>query len=258
MKDARTRRRSGRTQAMPPDPTQVPSGPATSTDDRPAPGDADDAATRAATAAAPGDAPPRQAPGRPGGRPRDAAREAEIVAVAIGLVAQEGLPGLTMDALALRAGASKATLYRRWPDRLSLALALLDTLAAQRAPVPETGSVDEDLSVVLRTCEAELRGAAGALLLGLASEVRRTPELAAHLHGFLEGDRDRIRGVLERGQARGELHAGFDVALVAEAVTSICLERVATGADQVTRNEAEELSRRLLRSVAGTPDRTDR
>jgi AcrR family transcriptional regulator len=158
-----------------------------------------------------------------------------------------------MDAIARRAGASKATLYRRWPDRLELAAVLLDALAARRPTLPETGSVDEELAVLVHRWETELHGAAGALLLGLASEVRRRPELAEQLQAFVAGVQDHIRTVLERGQARGELDPALDVDLVAEMVTSQALARGATGVAPLTRREAERRTERLLRAAVRAP-----
>ena len=53
--------------------------------------------------------------------------------------------GSTMDAVATRAKASKATLYRRWTDKLTL---VIDALVAQKAAPepPDTGSLRGDLA----------------------------------------------------------------------------------------------------------------
>lgn len=266
MKDARTRRRTGRTR---PHPGSAPGTP----DER---GPAHDREARGGTTATP-TAPPRARPAteqpgrsgtpatepdptarpaartaaprpatRSGGRPRDAAREAEILAAAIDLVADEGLPGLTMDAVAARAGASKATLYRRWPDRLSLAAMLLDTLDGARGPLPDQGSARADLAAVLSATDDRLRGATGALLLGLASEARRDPALTAVLDRHLAAARGRIRAVLERGADRGELPGALDLDLVAAMATGMLLERAMLGASPFSAAQATFLADRFL------------
>lgn len=194
--------------------------------------------------------PSRSPQGRPGGRPRDPDREAEIVAAGLALVAEEGLPGLTMDALAARAGASKATLYRRWPDRLRLAVQLLERTVAERPAPPDAGTVSADLAALLRTIDAELHGAAGALVLGLAAEARRTPSLADDLRRHHAGERDRIRTVLTRGVERGVLDADTDLDLLAEMVVATGLERAITSAAPLTRRAAEELAGRLLAAAS--------
>ena len=45
---------------------------------------------------------------------RGAARERAILGAVIDVISDVGYEALTMDAVAARAGASKATIYRRW------------------------------------------------------------------------------------------------------------------------------------------------
>lgn len=276
MKDASTRRRTGRTRPHPVPPPETTTGHQAHHDDTgppvsvradPAPGHVgrvpvhEDPETRQAdpvpapTATRPARRPPStgSAARGSGGRPRDLAREAQIVSVAVDLVAEEGLPGLTMDALAARAGASKATLYRRWPDRLALAVALLDTLTAQQAAVPDSGSTGEDLAAVLRHADTALQGPVGALLVGLAAEARRRPDLAEHLDRHVDADHARIRSVLTRGVDRGELRGDADLDLLAATVSSTGFERALTASPPLTRREATLLADRLLRPIRVAP-----
>ena len=55
-----------------------------------------------------------------GGRPRDATRDAVIMSAALEVLAEHGYDRMTMDQVAKRAGAGKATLYRRWPSKADL------------------------------------------------------------------------------------------------------------------------------------------
>ncbi len=268
MKDARAgRRRSGRTQpaqrapAQPSGPSESseptgPSGPteptardvdAASDDHRPGPAGPTDAATRSATRRA-----------TPGGRPRDRAREAEIVAAALELVADEGLPGLTMDALAARAGASKATLYRRWPDRVHLALHLLDHTAQARPAPPDTGGLRDDLAALLGMLDDQAHGAVGALELGLAVEARRDPKVAAALRLHHAAEHARILAVLERGVERAELDAGAELDLLASLVAAQGRDGAATAAAPGTARRARERAEHLLVSVGAGQERSSR
>ena len=54
-------------------------------------------------------------------QPRQAAIDATL-----DLIAERGVPGLTTDAVAERAGISKATMYRRWRSKEEL---MLDAVA---------------------------------------------------------------------------------------------------------------------------------
>ncbi|QKG22976.1 TetR/AcrR family transcriptional regulator [Actinomadura verrucosospora] len=68
--------------------------------------------------------------GRPAGPPReraDAARNrAKVLAAAAGLFASRDPRTVTMDDIAKAAGVGRGTLYRRYPDTVSIARALLD------------------------------------------------------------------------------------------------------------------------------------
>ncbi|MDT5256990.1 MAG: hypothetical protein QOD10_2070, partial [Mycobacterium sp.] len=50
-------------------------------------------------------------------------REAELLEVTLRLLQEHGYDGLTVDAVAMTARASKATVYRRWPSKAELVLA---------------------------------------------------------------------------------------------------------------------------------------
>src|SRR5882757_10331404 len=72
-------------------------------------------------------------------------REAELLEVTLRLLQQEGYDGLTLDAVAATARASKATVYRRWPTKAELVLAAFIEGVRQVAVAPETGTLRGDL-----------------------------------------------------------------------------------------------------------------
>ena len=76
-------------------------------------------------------------------RPRvEGVREVEILDAALDVLADVGYDRLTMDAVALRAKASKATLYRRWNGKASLVIDALTTPPARGLGCPvDTGSL---------------------------------------------------------------------------------------------------------------------
>lgn len=77
-------------------------------------------------------------------------REAELLAVTLQLLQEEGYDGLTVDAVAATARASKATVYRRWPTKAELVLAAFIEGVRQVAVAPETGSLRGDWSSWVR------------------------------------------------------------------------------------------------------------
>ena len=63
------------------------------------------------------------------GRPRDESVDTAVVEAAVAEIAEKGLTAATMEAIALRAGVGRATLYRRWPNKSALLYFCADQLA---------------------------------------------------------------------------------------------------------------------------------
>ena len=79
-------------------------------------------------------------------RPRVAGeRETEILDATLQILAEVGYDLLTMDAVAARAKASKATLYRRWKSKPELVVTAVMCHHSDTAAVPDTGSLRGDL-----------------------------------------------------------------------------------------------------------------
>jgi len=85
------------------------------------------------------------------GRPRSEKARLAILEAAAELLLVQGLSAVSMDAVAERAGVSKATIYRWWPTKESLALdALFNEWAAARPAARDTGSLRGDLLSLMR------------------------------------------------------------------------------------------------------------
>lgn len=101
------------------------------------------------------------------GRPRsDAARRA-ILDAAYALVVAHGYAGVTTEAIAARAGASKQTIYRWWPSKAELVLDALEDWARDRINVSENESLT---TFVRKVCEGATR--AGPVLRSLMAEAQ--------------------------------------------------------------------------------------
>ena len=149
------------------------------------------------------------------GRRRDGSKDDAILLATRELLAEEGFDGMTMDAVADRAGTGKATVYRRWPSKVQLTVDAVVCARGARldaADVEDTGSLRGDLLSVRfgRPTSDETE-----LMSGLMSAVRENPELAAVFHEQFVSSRVRLmRGLLERAQARGELREDVDLDMV--------------------------------------------
>ena len=110
------------------------------------------------------------------GRPRDGAVDSRVLDAAWDLLHAKGFAGLTVDEVAERAGTAKTTVYRRWPTKDHLAVALAARLLGE-VPIADTGDLRADLSgfaVALADSLGRLRLAgnpAGGPSAGLAAEL---------------------------------------------------------------------------------------
>src|SRR5215472_10789247 len=115
------------------------------------------------------------------GRARSEKAHSAILAAACELLLQRGLAAVSMDAVAARAGVSKATIYRWWPSKETLALdALYTEWAAAQPLVVDTGSLRGDLLAVLRPwARAVGSGPYGRVIAALVTEAQTDPAFAA-------------------------------------------------------------------------------
>jgi AcrR family transcriptional regulator len=132
-------------------------------------------------------------------------REAELLAVTLRLLQEHGYDGLTVDAVASAARASKATVYRRWPSKAELVLAAFIEGVNQVAVPPNTGTLRGDLLKIGEICCEHTHQQASTLRAVLV-EVSRHPALNDALqHQFLDQRKALIRHVLLQAVDRGEI-----------------------------------------------------
>jgi AcrR family transcriptional regulator len=133
--------------------------------------------------------------------------ETAILAAGWDVLAENGYGGLTFEAVAERAGTGKAALYRRWPDKESLALAVVGQVYLETPQrIPDTGSLREDVLTLLRSTNRRMGAYAPVLfsvMLGtLFDGSAATP---AVMRERLLGDRDGaifqvVRAAVDRGE----------------------------------------------------------
>jgi AcrR family transcriptional regulator len=142
---------------------------------------------------------------------RSAAREFAICDAALALLAEVGYDRMSMDSVAARARASKATIYRRWPGKRELVLDAVRSRVADIVEPPDTGSLRGDIIATLRVMAEGIGGQDAALMAGVLRAMRSAPELADCVRTqVLEKKRYIGRTLVERAIARGELPPDAD------------------------------------------------
>ncbi len=160
------------------------------------------------------------------GRPRDAQRDAELVEAAQELLIEIGYDRLTIDAVAARVGAGRATVYRRWPNKTALVLDAVTALHSTQ-PLPDTGTLRGDLMALAQGfLEAGVRHT--AVVGGLLTAMSRDPELRATVSEVLGRPRlAEFAGVITAAVERGEARPDCDVPLLARVFPGLAFHQVA-------------------------------
>jgi AcrR family transcriptional regulator len=173
-------------------------------------------------------------------RPRvEGDREVEIFAATLEVLADVGYDRLTMDAVAQRAKASKATLYRRWNGKVSLVIDALRHHHQHETPVVavDTGSLRNDLIESFcgqggLTEKTEL-DSFGAIL----TAIMRDPEFAAAFRRDVIGPKlSGTKTLFERAKERGEIGPAVDIDLLAPALAGIVMHRLILLGEAPTRD----------------------
>jgi AcrR family transcriptional regulator len=166
------------------------------------------------------------------GRPRSERARKAILGAAAELLLARGLSEVSMDAVAERAGVSKATIYRWWPTKESLALdALYTEWAAAPSQTRDTGSLRGDLLSMLRPW-ARLAGSRpyGRVVAALLTEAQTDPVFGAeYRQRFLEPRREQVREIFRRAIERGELPAGTKVEVALDLLYGSMYHRLLNG-----------------------------
>lgn len=150
---------------------------------------------------------------RPGGR-------AAIVRAAIFDAARElyspGEPLPTLAQIAAHAGVQKTTVYRRWPNVEALFHEAMTDRPRRGIPVPDTGSLREDLRALARASHRYLNSDEGRSMLAV---LQRLPD--AEKQAYWAGRYPALRTIYERAIARNEIAADTDVDLCLDVFSSI-------------------------------------
>ncbi len=164
------------------------------------------------------------------GRKRDHSRDLAILDAVLDVLAEQGYNGMSMDAVASRAKAGKATVYRRWPSKAHLVHDAIVRMAQQDVDLeslPDTGSLRGDIVALTRPDtfgERRLKVIAGLTSM-LVSD--RTGLGAAAYTASVAVWVAANRVALERAVDRGEIAASADLALLSRLIPSMCMYRVA-------------------------------
>lgn len=185
----------------------------------------------------------------PRGRPRDTQVDERVLRIAAALLLERGYTGLSIDEVAEQAGVAKTTLYRRWPTKDHLAVAVVARLQADHE-ITETGDIRADLVDNLEEIAAALNrmraaggregpsaGTAGELVAAAARH-----EDIGKLARRQYAERNALGiALIERARVRGELRADLDAEVLFDQLAGALYYRVLITGAPVDRAYVERL-----------------
>jgi AcrR family transcriptional regulator len=165
---------------------------------------------------------------RPGGR--SARVRQAIHAATIAVLLEHGYESLTIAEIAKRAHVHETSIYRRWRTKAALVLDVLLATADAQIPIPDTGSLRDDLVALLRTVAAALQSPLGAAAAQLSISGGELPEVAAARREYWRRRFERAAVIFERAERRGELRGESDPFFVLELlIAPLFLRGLVTG-----------------------------
>jgi AcrR family transcriptional regulator len=189
-------------------------------------------------------------PKRPRGRPKSTAAHQAILSAAAAMIGESGVFSVTMEAVAERAGVSKPTIYRSWPNREALAMAALMHTTRPNTGVRESASALDDLRrhlVKTVAAFASPQGRNAALIL--ASAEPNTELAKAFRTHVLRASREQGRALIERAQAEGSIKNGIDIEVTLDLLYGPIFYRLLIGHAQTTEAFALGVVEHVLNGI---------
>ncbi|WP_409436108.1 TetR/AcrR family transcriptional regulator [Mycobacterium sp. SMC-14] len=186
---------------------------------------------------------------RPTGARSDRIHQAILDATAQ-LLDEGGYAATTVDAIAARSGASKATIYKHWPSRTAVAAEAFGAMMAQDLPLPDTGSTVGDLTEQVVRVSAFYASSRGDVFAQLLAACVEDAAGAAYFRDyFLDGRRAAITELWQRGVSRGDVDAGIAIDDVIDLLFGPLIFRRMSGHCPLTEEHARRLADVALRSA---------
>lgn len=166
------------------------------------------------------------------------------------MLERDGFDAVTIEAIARRAGASKATIYRWWPNKAAVVTDSFLELVAPEILSVDTGSVREDLRQQMRGLVQSLASKIGRTIASLFAESQSDPEVAKTFRDrWIKKRREETKRVLQRGIRRGELRADLDLEVAIDALYGPIYLRLLTGHAPLEDGFVDKLADHVMRGL---------
>jgi AcrR family transcriptional regulator len=184
------------------------------------------------------------------GRPRSTACDEAILRAALDEYAQRGYEGLSVDAVAARAGVSKATIYRRYQCKTDLVLAAATAVVHEDWEPPSGAGLRDALRALLEHLRGVFSTTAGRAARMVVADSVAHPDLAEAFHGLVARRRTVTRRLIQQGVASGELTALVDPEVLTDMLAGPVFYRLFISGDPVDDTFLDSVVDTALRACA--------
>src|ERR1700734_2293233 len=191
------------------------------------------------------------------GRPPSemAASHDAIMDAVYAMLQKKSVRDLTMEEIARRARVGKPTLYKWWPTKAKLVLAMLCERMAPNLDKPTVLTAEQSLRFRVRRLIDAFNGPFGRIVAGLIAEGQSEPTV---LHEFFDRwvspRRNATIDDLQRGKDTGELRSATEPELLNDAIFGAIYYRMLLRSGLMTRRLGEELVDQVIREHrSGSP-----
>ena len=185
------------------------------------------------------------------GRPRNvrAVSHTAIMDAIYQLLQERHARDLTMEAIAKKAGVGKPTLYKWWPSKASLILAMFNERLVSKPLSHVSESSEANLRTKLYRLIDDFNGMFGRVIAELIAEAQGDSEVLEELHQYIEGWRKATVDEIERGKATSEFKPGTNPELVIDLIFGAAYYRLLLGFGPMSRKYGRELILQLMEGI---------
>lgn len=184
---------------------------------------------------------------------RSAETENAVLDAAETILLEQGYRKFSIEAVARAARAGKATLYRWWPTKARLLIAVYDRHKETVADY-DTGSLTEDITLFFDTLFAFWRRRPlGDIFRLILAEAQSDPDAFQAMSDYVRDRRRQTARIFERARARGELTDDMDIEIAAETVMALAWHRLLTDRLDAPPEELRTLARQVAEGLHPLP-----
>ncbi|KWV58354.1 hypothetical protein AS156_34735 [Bradyrhizobium macuxiense] len=184
------------------------------------------------------------------GRPRNVDVDAAILGAAVDLLIERGVEGTTIEQVAKRAGVTRPTVYRRFPDKSQMLVAAIHMAHVGQQTLPDLPQCRDVEQMLALWAQAIAEPRARKLIRRLMTALPHYPDLReAYWNASLKHREAWIEAVLAQARDRGDFPLDADLGIVKQILTGAVATHVTACPDSSTKAEVEAYLVAVLRQT---------